>query len=64
MINKLDILTSYVERLLPEEEPTYIEDDEFKAHIVNDVPSSDNSKNIMILIEYNEAEDSASFLKD
>ena len=63
VINKLDILTSYVQRLLPQEETTYIEDDEFKAHIVNDVASSDNSNNIMILIEHNEAEISSSYLK-
>ena len=63
IIEKLNELDTKINALIPKKEQEYVEDDEFKTHIRNPIPSSNNSKNIIILIEHNEAEDSVNFLK-
>lgn len=63
VMDKLNELGTKLTALDPVEEESYVEDDEFKANIRNPIPNSNNSKNVIILLEHDEAENSIEFVE-
>lgn len=63
LMEKLNELETKLTALDPVDEESYIEDFEFKTNIRNPVPSSNDSKNIVILLEHDEAENSVRFIE-
>ena len=63
VMEKLNELGTKLTALEPVEEKSYVENDEFKANIRNPIPNSNNSKNVIILLEHDESENSIEFVE-